>query len=53
MPLHPLAERFAAVAGEYERGRPDYPPAAIDLLARELRLSPVRACSTSPPAPAS
>jgi SAM-dependent methyltransferase len=38
MPLHPLAERFAAVAGEYERGRPDYPPAVIELLASELRL---------------
>jgi SAM-dependent methyltransferase len=38
MPLHPLAERFAAVAGEYERGRPDYPPAVVDLLKRELRL---------------
>ena len=38
MPLHPLAEHFAAVAGEYERGRPDYPPAVIDALASELRL---------------
>jgi SAM-dependent methyltransferase len=38
MALHPLAERFAAVAEEYERGRPDYPPAVIDAIASELRL---------------
>jgi SAM-dependent methyltransferase len=36
--LHPLAERFASVIGEYERGRPDYPPAVIGALAAELRL---------------
>lgn len=40
MPLHPLAERFAAVAEEYERGRPDYPPAVIGALAAELGLGP-------------
>jgi SAM-dependent methyltransferase len=40
MTLHPLAERFAAVAGAYERGRPEYPPAVTDLLAGELRLAP-------------
>jgi SAM-dependent methyltransferase len=40
MALHPLAERFASVAGAYERGRPDYPPAVTDALAAELRLSP-------------
>lgn len=39
MALHPLAEHFAAVAGAYERGRPDYPPAVVDVLARELRLA--------------
>jgi SAM-dependent methyltransferase len=38
MALHPLAERFAAVADEYERGRPDYPPAVIDAIVSELRL---------------
>jgi ubiquinone/menaquinone biosynthesis C-methylase UbiE len=38
MPLHPLAERFADVAGEYERGRPDYPPAVAGALAAELQL---------------
>jgi SAM-dependent methyltransferase len=36
--LHPLAERFAAVAEEYERGRPDYPPAVIAAIASELHL---------------
>jgi SAM-dependent methyltransferase len=40
MPLHPLAERFATVAGAYERGRPEYPTAVTDLLASELRLAP-------------
>jgi SAM-dependent methyltransferase len=40
MALHPLADRFDAVAGEYERGRPEYPPAVVGALAAELRLSP-------------
>jgi SAM-dependent methyltransferase len=40
MALHPLAERFASVAGAYERGRPDYPPAVTDALTAELRLFP-------------
>jgi len=40
MDLHPLAERFAAVAGEYERGRPEYPPEAIQELAAEFDLAP-------------
>jgi SAM-dependent methyltransferase len=38
MALHPLAERFAAVAEEYERGRPDYPPTVIAAIASELHL---------------
>jgi SAM-dependent methyltransferase len=38
MVLHPLAQGFASVAAEYERGRPDYPPAAVGALACELGL---------------
>ncbi len=38
MPLHPLAQQFSSVAAEYERGRPEYPPAAVGALAAELRL---------------
>jgi SAM-dependent methyltransferase len=38
--LHPLAERFASVVDEYERGRPDYPPAVVGALAAELALAP-------------
>jgi len=38
VPLHPLAARFADVAGAYERGRPDYPPAVVGALAAELGL---------------
>jgi SAM-dependent methyltransferase len=40
MPLHPLAENFATVADAYERGRPEYPPAAIGALMAELGLRP-------------
>jgi SAM-dependent methyltransferase len=36
--LHPLAERFADVAGVYERGRPEYPPAVVGAIAAELAL---------------
>lgn len=36
--LHPLAERFASVAGEYERGRPEYPPAVVGAITAELGL---------------
>jgi len=38
--LHPLAEGFASVADSYDRGRPDYTPAAIGALMAELRLQP-------------
>ncbi|HEY2217468.1 MAG TPA: methyltransferase domain-containing protein [Solirubrobacteraceae bacterium] len=45
MPLHPLAVSFAAVADVYERGRPEYPPAAIGALVAELALAPgARVC---------
>jgi len=37
--LHPLAERFASVAENYERGRPEYAPAVIGALAAELGLA--------------
>jgi SAM-dependent methyltransferase len=40
MALHPLAQRFASVADAYERGRPEYPPAAVGALAAELMLEP-------------
>lgn len=40
MSLHPLALRFADVAQEYERGRPDYEPAVVGALAAELGISP-------------
>jgi SAM-dependent methyltransferase len=36
--LHPLAQQFAAVADEYERGRPEYPPAVVGAIAAELRV---------------
>src|SRR5947209_13119500 len=38
--LHPLAAQFASVADVYERGRPEYAPAAIGALAAELGLRP-------------
>jgi ubiquinone/menaquinone biosynthesis C-methylase UbiE len=38
MGLHPLAERFASVAEEYERGRPEYSPAVVGALMAELGL---------------
>lgn len=40
MALHPLAQRFESVAGEYERGRPQYPPAVVGALAAELSVPP-------------
>jgi SAM-dependent methyltransferase len=38
--MHPLAARFAAVACEYELGRPEYAPAVIGATAAELGLVP-------------
>lgn len=39
MSLHPLAENFASVAEDYERGRPEYAPAVVGALAAELGLT--------------
>jgi len=38
--VHDAARGFEAVAGAYERGRPEYPRAAVDLVARALPLGP-------------
>lgn len=38
MALHPLTERFAEVAGAYERGRPEYTPAVAGAVAAELHV---------------
>ena len=38
--VHDAARRFDGAAGAYERGRPEYPRAAIDLLVRALPLAP-------------
>jgi SAM-dependent methyltransferase len=38
--LHPLAERFVDVADSYERGRPEYTPAAAEAIAAELHVAP-------------
>ncbi len=40
MELHPLAAQFPAVAGAYERGRPEYAPAVVERLATELQIPP-------------
>ncbi|MGC1405367.1 MAG: methyltransferase domain-containing protein [Candidatus Dormiibacterota bacterium] len=41
MSIHPEAEAgFARAAAAYERGRPDYPPAAVGWLASHLGLEP-------------
>jgi SAM-dependent methyltransferase len=41
--LHPAAERgFGRAAAEYRRGRPGYPPVAIEYLADRLELGPGR-----------
>jgi SAM-dependent methyltransferase len=38
--VHPLAARFVEVAGPYERGRPEYAPAVVGVIAAELRIPP-------------
>jgi SAM-dependent methyltransferase len=40
VPLHDAARGFERAADAYERGRPEYPPAAVALLARALALGP-------------
>ncbi|HEY5143117.1 MAG TPA: methyltransferase domain-containing protein [Solirubrobacteraceae bacterium] len=40
MTLHPLAVHFSTVADAYERGRREYPPAAVGALAAELAIVP-------------
>jgi ubiquinone/menaquinone biosynthesis C-methylase UbiE len=40
MSLHPLADRFAAVADRYEHGRPEYAPAVVGVVMAELGLRP-------------
>jgi SAM-dependent methyltransferase len=40
--LHPATRGFALAAELYERGRPDYPAAAIDLVVERLDLRPGR-----------
>jgi SAM-dependent methyltransferase len=40
MELHPLAQQFASVADDYERGRPEYAPAVIGAAAAELGIRP-------------
>jgi SAM-dependent methyltransferase len=43
MPIHPAAaEGFSRSAAAYERGRPEYPPAAIEWLRERLDLRPGR-----------
>jgi len=36
MPIHPAAEGFDHSASDYERGRPNYPPAAVNWLVAQL-----------------
>ena len=40
--LHPATRGFGSAADAYERGRPDYPAAAIDFLVERLGLGPGR-----------
>ena len=42
MSVHRSAEAFGDAAAAYDRGRPDYPPDAVDWLARTLDLAPGR-----------
>lgn len=39
-PLHEAARGFEKAADAYERGRPEYPAAAVEALVRALRLAP-------------
>jgi SAM-dependent methyltransferase len=39
MDLHPATQGFETAGERYERGRPDYPPSAIDWLVARLRLA--------------
>src|SRR5919109_635573 len=41
-PRHAPLAGYARSAAAYERGRPGYPPAAVDFLAARLRLRPGR-----------
>lgn len=38
--MHPVAKSFDSTAGAYQRGRPDYPQAAVDALADALHIGP-------------
>jgi ubiquinone/menaquinone biosynthesis C-methylase UbiE len=40
--IDPAAVAFGPAAGDYERARPSYPPAAVDVLRRELGIGPGR-----------
>ncbi len=40
MALHPLAAHFAELSGVYERGRPEYAPVVVAVIAAELGLPP-------------
>jgi SAM-dependent methyltransferase len=43
--VHPVVPAFGSAAGDYERGRPEYPEEVGTVLARELPLGPgVRVC---------
>src|SRR5919107_4462749 len=39
-PLHALVAGFADVAAVYDRGRPEYPPAAVKRIVAELGVEP-------------
>ena len=41
--INPLAENFGAAADAYERGRPGYPPEAVEAIVRFMGLRPGRA----------